>query len=251
MRPAKRKGAGRLRANAAMSRPSSPLAKVAPEGSRRSNAAKSRTMATDTLAKKARRTNNLRKADGTWSQWVLELSAKQRNKLLSNIYLDAKVQQQLKAASRKFKQRKSQREYAKRRRDAIRLSLSPSPPSSPCSSPRASLPLPVLFKPEPTTATARTTAGHATYATASPTAGHASYTVKHEHPPWLRPTAQAQPSAPVKFRQLQPYTPTPADTRLLQHDDFSHDHAGNTHTVCAQRCVRRRRPAAPGNDCGQ
>ena len=68
------------------------------------------------------------RSDGSWESWVLELPAKKRNALLLSLGLGAKAEQELKQAARKFKQRKSQREYARRRRAANSVSPTSSAP---------------------------------------------------------------------------------------------------------------------------
>ena len=51
-----------------------------------------------------------------WENWVLELSAKDRNQLVKEIMMSTTEERALKAAARRSKQRKSQREYAAKRR---------------------------------------------------------------------------------------------------------------------------------------
>jgi len=62
----------------------------------------------------------LRTAKG-WEPWVLELTAKQRNRLILKLQLSDEETCSLKAAASRHKQRDSQRRYAARRRAASRL----------------------------------------------------------------------------------------------------------------------------------
>ena len=89
----------------------------------------------------------VRTAEG-WEPWVLELSAKERNRLVKEINMTDEEERDLKAAARRTKQRKSQREYAAKRRLARNKESTITPPkfarraeerggsSSPASTPR-------------------------------------------------------------------------------------------------------------------
>ena len=59
-------------------------------------------------------------AEGAWREWVLALTAKERNKILATSKFTPQEEESLKIAARTYKQRKSQRQYARRKR-ALKL----------------------------------------------------------------------------------------------------------------------------------